>query len=105
MNQLVQSVPPELRASLGPVPNPVNMLIENHIVGYDLAAAFVNASAAPLFTVNIPPFVTPTFPDPTTPPVVPDSPASPSDPVVMPETSGDQAFQPPGFYTPVPSTS
>ena len=100
MNDLVTGLPPELRQSLGPAPNPVNMLIENHIVSVAMAPAFVNASAAPLFEVNIPEFVPPTFPDPA-PPVVPDTPDTGSSTV----TPGDTTTIDPssGFETALPT--
>ncbi len=46
---LVNSLPPDLKPGLGPIPNPVEFLIQNHIVGMALAPASVSSLATPPF--------------------------------------------------------
>jgi hypothetical protein len=53
--QLVNLVPPKQRGAIGPVPNPVSMLIETHLTSMSIGAASVGVAAAP-------PFVIPDFP-------------------------------------------
>lgn len=49
MVQLVNSIPPELKPSIGPIPNPVTFFAENHIYGLQIAPASVSALATPPF--------------------------------------------------------
>jgi hypothetical protein len=103
LNELVRSIPAELRQSLGPVPNPVNMLVENHITGVAVAPASVTASAAPLFLVDIPEFVPPVFEDPVIPPVD----GGQTVPATVPTTSGGSSggrLGGSGFETALPGT-
>jgi len=51
---LIESIPPELKPNLGPVPNPIVFLGENHISGMSIAPASVMSLASPPF----PEFVT-----------------------------------------------
>jgi hypothetical protein len=46
---LVNSIPAELKPSLGPIPNPVTFLAENHITALSLAPGSVSALATPPF--------------------------------------------------------
>ena len=46
---LVNSIPAELKPNVGPVPNPVTFLAENHITGLALAPASVSSLATPPF--------------------------------------------------------
>jgi hypothetical protein len=48
---LVNGIPPDLKPSLGPIPNPVTFLAENHIVGLSLAPASVSALATEPFPI------------------------------------------------------
>jgi hypothetical protein len=48
---LVNSLPPDLKPGLGPIPNPIEFLIQNHIAGIALAPASVSALATPPFPV------------------------------------------------------
>jgi len=47
--ELVESIPPELKPSLGPSPNPIVFLTENHITGMSIAPASVMSLASPPF--------------------------------------------------------
>ncbi len=81
MVDLVNSIPPELKPNVGPVPNPVTFLAENHVTGLALAPASVSALATPPFpTFDLP---TPSF-------------GSPADPGEPPWTS---VVEVPGFAT------
>ena len=51
LQQLIDSIPAELRPSLGPIPNPISFLTENHIAGVTLAQAQVTALASPPFDI------------------------------------------------------
>jgi len=58
---LIQAIPAQLKPNLGPIPNPITFLGENHIFGVALAPATVSALAAPPFpSFELP--VTPTLP-------------------------------------------
>lgn len=46
---LINSIPPDLKPNIGPIPNPVTFLAENHIVGLALGPASVSALATPPF--------------------------------------------------------
>lgn len=48
---LINSVPPELKPNIGPIPNPVTFMAENHITGLALGPATVSALATPPFPV------------------------------------------------------
>ena len=48
---LVNGIPPDLKPSLGPIPNPVTFLAENHIVGLSLAPVSVSALATEPFPI------------------------------------------------------
>lgn len=47
--ELIAAIPDELKPSLGPIPNPVSFLAENHIVGLSIAPAAVSSLAGPPF--------------------------------------------------------
>lgn len=49
LSQLIESIPPELRPSVGPLPNPIAFLTENHISGLTLGQGSVSALASPPF--------------------------------------------------------
>jgi hypothetical protein len=49
LRDLIQSIPAELRPSLGPLPNPLDFLTENHIGGLTLASGSVTALASAPF--------------------------------------------------------
>lgn len=84
LRQLINSIPEELRPSLGPLPNPIAFLIENHIGGVTLAQGSVRALASPPF----------------------ESPELPSGPLPsggdLPSFEGG-GFTDPGFSTPLPT--
>jgi hypothetical protein len=109
---LVNSVPPELKPAIGPIPNPVEFLIQNHITGLAFAPASVSALATPPFpdldvplapvdtapfdpggTIDLgdPGFATPAAPLPA-PPAGPASPIGPID-----AASNDLAAAVPGI--------
>lgn len=90
MVDLIRSIPPEMRQSLGPIPNPVNFLAENHEIDISLGHAAVSSIASPLFVVDIPPFD----------PAGAAAPALPSTPATTSRTAGE-----PGFSTPAPGIS
>ena len=46
---LINSIPPDLKPNIGPIPNPVTFLAENHITGLSLAPASVTSLATPPF--------------------------------------------------------
>lgn len=48
---LINSVPPELKPNVGPIPNPVTFMAENHITGLALGPATVSSLATPPFPV------------------------------------------------------
>jgi hypothetical protein len=99
---LVNSIPPDLKPAIGPLPNPVEFLIQNHITGLSFAPGSVSALATPPFPdfevplgptdtlpfdpggstgLSDPGFTTPAAPLPTpaagsSPPVGPTEPAS-----------------------------
>lgn len=66
---LVNAIPPDLKPNVGPIPNPVTFLAENHIMGLALAPASVSSLATPPF----PDFQLPAFDLPSD--FVPGSPA------------------------------
>ena len=49
---LINSVPDELKPSLGPIPFPLAFFAENHIAGFNLAPASVSTLATPPFDVG-----------------------------------------------------
>jgi len=52
---LINSVPPELKPNVGPIPNPVTFMAENHITGLALGPATVSSLATPPFPmIDIP---------------------------------------------------
>jgi hypothetical protein len=51
--QLIDSLPAELKPSLGPIPNPVQFLIDNHIAGLTLGHASVSALASSPFDSDL----------------------------------------------------
>ena len=51
LRQLIESIPSDLRPSLGPIPNPIAFLTENHIAGLTLAQGQVTALASPPFDI------------------------------------------------------
>lgn len=78
---LINSIPPELKPNIGPIPNPVTFLAENHITGVALAPASVSSLATP-------PFPELDF-------SVPDFSSG-----VLPFDPGSSSFGTPGFSTP-----
>ncbi len=85
LKMLIDSVPEELKPSLGPIPFPLAFFAENHIMGFNLAPASVSTLATPPFDVGeIPPFTD-----------LPPDPGS-FDP-------GTPGFSSPGFDTPLPA--
>jgi hypothetical protein len=46
---LINSIPPDLKPNIGPIPNPVTFLAENHITGLALGPASVSSLATPPF--------------------------------------------------------
>lgn len=109
---LVNSIPPELKPALGPIPNPIEFLIQNHITGLAFAPASVSALATPPFpTLDVPLAPVDNLPfdpggsvglgDPgfSTPPApLPSPEASPTSPVGPAEaTSNDLAAAVPGI--------
>lgn len=96
---LVNSIPADLKPNLGPIPNPVTFLAENHITSLNLAPGSVSALATPPFPtfdvplVDIPTDLTvdpgTTLGDPgfaTTPAPRPAAPAAPGAGGTAPET-------------------
>jgi hypothetical protein len=53
LGQLIESIPPELRPNLGPLPNPISFLVNNHITGLTLGSGSVSALAAPPFDSDL----------------------------------------------------
>ena len=103
LTDLVNSIPPELKPGVGPIPNPVEFLIQNHITGLAFAPASVRALATPPFPeLDVP--LTPVDPLPfdpggavelgdpgfSTPPApLPDPPGSPTSPLGPTESASD----------------
>lgn len=81
---LIDSVPPDLKPNLGPIPFPLLFLTENHIGGLSLAPGSVSSLATPPF-----------------PAFDPGDFAPPIDPGAVPPASGD--FSSPAFSTPTPA--
>jgi hypothetical protein len=52
LQDLIDSIPEELRPGLGPIPSPIAFLTENHITGLSLAQGTVTALASPPFDIN-----------------------------------------------------
>jgi hypothetical protein len=86
LGQLIDSVPSELKPSLGPIPFPLAFFAENHITGFNIGPASVSSLASPPFEV----------------PPLGDLPDLPTDPGTFdPGTAGDLGS--PSFETPVPN--
>lgn len=83
LRQLIDAIPPELRPALGPLPNPLSFLVQNHVVELNLAPATVTALATPPF---------PTFEAPALPPLPP---------VDVPPLADPPVLSDPGFSTPI----
>jgi hypothetical protein len=49
LGDLIESIPPDLRPSLGPLPNPISFLVNNHIAGITLGLGQVSALASQPF--------------------------------------------------------
>jgi hypothetical protein len=49
LGDLIESIPPDLRPNLGPLPNPISFLVNNHIAGVTLGSGTVSALASPPF--------------------------------------------------------
>lgn len=49
LQELIESIPQDLRPNIGPLPNPIAFLTENHIGGLTLGSATVSALASPPF--------------------------------------------------------
>jgi hypothetical protein len=49
LTDLIESIPPDLRPSLGPLPNPISFLVNNHIASITLGLGQVSALASPPF--------------------------------------------------------
>lgn len=102
---LVNSIPAELKPALGPIPNPIEFLIQNHITGLAFAPASVSALATPPFpALDVPLAPIDTLPfdpggsidlgDPgfsTPPAAIPDPATDPSAPIGPTEPIGDLA--------------
>lgn len=57
LGDLIATIPDELKPNVGPIPNPVGFLAENHITAIALAPASVSSLATPPFPdIEIPPF-------------------------------------------------
>lgn len=85
LRDLLDAIPPDLKPSLGPVPNPLGFLVENHIIELSLAPGTVTALATPPF---------PAFEAPPLPPPAPE--------VAAPPPSGPTPdLGAPGFSTPI----
>lgn len=55
LQDLVNSIPDDLRPNIGPIPSPIAFLTENHITGLSLAQGTVTALASPPFdTADLP---------------------------------------------------
>jgi hypothetical protein len=55
LSQLIESIPPDLRPNVGPLPNPIAFLTENHITGLTLGNGTVSALASqPFPTLDTP---------------------------------------------------
>lgn len=80
---LINSVPDELKPNVGPIPNPVTFLAENHLYGLHLAPASVSTLASPPFDLT----------------PLPDVPLPASDL----GGTGTGGFAAPGFATPTPA--
>ena len=80
LGDLVNSIPPELKPALGPIPNPIEFLIQNHITGLAFAPASVSALATPPFPFD-------------------DLPLVPVDPLPL-DPGGPLELGDPGFSTP-----
>ncbi len=92
--ELLAAIPDELKPNLGPIPNPVSFLAENHIVGLSIAPAAVSSLAGPPFpdfVVDVPdlapPAGTPSFGDVGSGGVAPDF-ATPTPALPTPSGSG-----------------
>lgn len=85
MLDLIESIPSELKPSVGPIPNPIVFLGENHISGMSIAPASVMSLASP------------PFPD-----FVVDLPVT-GDVGLTDPGSGSADFGAPAFETPVPN--
>lgn len=83
LRQLIDAIPAELKPSLGPIPNPITFLAENHVQELNLAPGTVTALATPPF---------PAFEAPALPPLPP---------VDVPPLGDAPSLGDPGFATPV----
>lgn len=81
LQQLIEAVPQELKPAVGPIPNPITFLTENHISGFSIAPASVMSLATPPF-----------------PEFVVDVPID----IPVPADVGTGGFDSPGFATAVP---
>jgi hypothetical protein len=52
LGDLIESIPPDLRPNLGPLPNPISFLVNNHIAGVTLGSGTVSALASPPFDTD-----------------------------------------------------
>jgi hypothetical protein len=52
LRELIESIPPDLRPNVGPLPNPIAFLTENHITGLTLGQGSVSALARPPFDTS-----------------------------------------------------
>jgi hypothetical protein len=53
LGQLIESIPPELRPSVGPLPNPISFLLNNHIAAVTLGQGTVSALASAPFDSDL----------------------------------------------------
>ncbi len=85
---LVNGIPAELKPNVGPIPNPVSFLAENHITGLSLAPASVSALATPPFpALDFPlPSDLPSGPLPGTDPFDPGAPGFVTPPAPLPRS-------------------
>lgn len=105
LGQLLDSIPPELRPALGPVPFPTAFLVENHIGGISIGPGSVSALATPPF----PAFEAPPLPPDTAPPATDGSVPSLGDPgfattpapIPTPAPGPTVSGPGPGVHTPI----
>lgn len=87
LGELIESIPPDLRPNIGPLPNPISFLLNNHISALTLGSGSVSALAAPPFDSDL-------------------GGGGEVDLGELPSfTDGAADFGSPGFVTPVPDTS
>ena len=53
LGQLIESIPPDLRPNVGPLPNPISFLLNNHIASLTLGSGSVSALASSPFDSDL----------------------------------------------------